>query len=911
MDCPGEETLLRFREGTLGPGELAAIEGHLDACGVCRALTAWICRADEASAGGAPPAADRALAATRLDRGAKVGRYTVLEVVGAGGMGVVFAAYDPELDRKIALKLLRLDRASDAAGESLKARLLREAHAMARLAHPNVISIYDVGMVGDRVFIAMEYVDGATLTRRLRDGERSWREVLALFLQAARGLAAAHDSGIVHRDFKPDNALVGKDGRLRVTDFGLARLDDESGHGPAQPDAAAAAALATSLTGSGMVGSPAYMAPEQMSGKRVDGRADQFSFCVALHEGLYGTRPFAGDNLKALNRAIAAGEFTEPPKGTEVPPWLRRALLRGLAAAPGDRYPTMAALIEALEDDPSARRRRAAFAALAVAAVAVAAFAVQRAVASKTPVCAGAERNLAGVWDDAARARMRLAFAGKNGGAAALASVEKAFDGYAAAWTSSHTQACEATRIRGEQSEEMLDLKMLCLHDRLRDFGALASVLADADAAMIARAPQVAQGLPPVAACNDGRELKERVPLPADPAQRAKIEELRGSLAKVRALVNLARYADARAIAGPLLASARALGYRPLIAQIQVPTGQLLERAGDSAGAEATLRDAALEAEAVRDDETAATAWLALEYLTGTRRQLDAADLYGRLTFAAVERLSGNPGLEAGAHYTRAVVLQHEGREDEAIEHYAKAAAVSEKAFGPDSAQIARIWNALGIALVHQNKLDEALDKEQRSVAAFEKSLGADTAMIDAPLAEIALILSRQGKFEESLAYDRRALALFEKTLGPDHPEVLGALGRIANTLDSLHRPKEALVYWERTAALVERRPDAAKESTPAALSCEYARELIDLGRAGEAIAPAERAAALAEKSNDGFGLAACRLQLARALWAGGKEQRARSLAAAARDGFGQLGAKGDEGKRQATALLAARGPPR
>jgi hypothetical protein len=267
---------------------------------------------EEIAPPGAPP----------LGRGATVGRYVILDPVGAGGMGVVYAAYDPELDRRVALKLLSPGRSG---GEPGRLRLLREAQALARLAHPNVVTVHDAGTFGERVFVALELVEGETLRRWLRAEPRPWREVLARFLPAGRGLAAAHAAGLVHRDFKPENVLLGQDGRVRVADFGLAKALEE-------PEEAWGAAP----------GTPAYMAPEQRRGMAADARSDQFSFCVALHEALYGERPSA----------------RETPAGTQVPGWLRDVVLRGLKANPEERYPAMDDLLRDLERDPAAVRRR-------------------------------------------------------------------------------------------------------------------------------------------------------------------------------------------------------------------------------------------------------------------------------------------------------------------------------------------------------------------------------------------------------------------------------------------------------------------------------------------------------------------------------------------------------------------------
>ncbi|HVU51219.1 MAG TPA: serine/threonine-protein kinase, partial [Polyangia bacterium] len=327
-----------------------------------------------------------------IDRGEAVGRFVLIGLLGRGGMGEVYAAYDPELDRKVAVKILR-GRSAD--GE---ARLLREAQAIAKLQHPNVVVVYDVGSFRDTVFIAMEFVDGQTLGHWMHATPRTWRETLRIFQAAGRGLEAAHDLGMVHRDFKPDNVMLTKDGQVRVMDFGLARQVGED----VAPDAGAAAApappatvdpdstmpgegsasrpvstqssggyLSLKLTQTGVqIGTPAYMAPEQFGAKRSDARSDQFSFCVALYEALYGERPFAGDSLVTLMTNVLEGTVRPVPERARVPGWIRRVLLRGLSTDPDARYPSMKALLAALEADPWVARRRWLAAAGGVVAVA-------------------------------------------------------------------------------------------------------------------------------------------------------------------------------------------------------------------------------------------------------------------------------------------------------------------------------------------------------------------------------------------------------------------------------------------------------------------------------------------------------------------------------------------------------------
>jgi formylglycine-generating enzyme required for sulfatase activity len=333
-----------------------------------------------------------------LEAGARIRRYLILERVGNGAMGVVYGAYDPELDRKIALKFLDGDPGEQ--NEVGRARLLREAKVMARLTHPNVVAVHDVGVFGGRVFLAMEFLAGGTLRKWLTARRRDCREVLTVFAAAGKGLAAAHAAGLVHRDFKPENVLLDNDGRPRVVDFGLAReaasLDEQREAGDPLPDPVEQELFnqATWVSGADppnhslrtltrtgtIMGTPAYMAPEQFLGEATDARSDQFSFCVALYEALYGVRPFEGGTVLRFLHDVDGARFQPPPEDREVPGWIRRAVVRGLGASRAQRWPSMEALIAALEDDPPARhRRRLLFAlgsALLVAVLAIATHAV-------------------------------------------------------------------------------------------------------------------------------------------------------------------------------------------------------------------------------------------------------------------------------------------------------------------------------------------------------------------------------------------------------------------------------------------------------------------------------------------------------------------------------------------------------
>lgn len=345
MACVDENVIAAYFDFKLSSKETHRLFDHLDACVDCTRLlgastVSLAMRSGTATSGGATGATGGDLHPPAIT----LGRYHIERVVGIGGMGVVYAGHDPELDRKVAIKLLLPDAHVDP--DILRSRLKREAQAMARLSHPNVISVYDVGSSGDQVFIVMELVDGSTLGEWLHAGARSWREVLGVFLAAGAGLDAAHRAGIIHRDFKPDNVLVSRTRRICVTDFGLAHRIEDAGD-PRQAIPPLAPQVTAAVPNGLLIGTPAYMAPEQIRGEPTDHRTDLFSFCVALYEALYGTRPFAGDNLDDLLAAIETSRL-EPPR-RRAPCWMRRTIEHGLRPRAADRPASMTALLASLE----------------------------------------------------------------------------------------------------------------------------------------------------------------------------------------------------------------------------------------------------------------------------------------------------------------------------------------------------------------------------------------------------------------------------------------------------------------------------------------------------------------------------------------------------------------------------------
>ncbi|MEM6995799.1 MAG: serine/threonine-protein kinase, partial [Myxococcota bacterium] len=404
-------------------------------------------------------------------RGDRVGRYVVLEKVGAGGMGVVYGAFDPKLGRRVALKLLH-SHESESRVSVGHDRLLREAQATARLSHRNTVAIHDVGEHGGRVFLAMEYVSGRTLRELIEQDTPPWRDVLRLYCDAGEGLAAAHDKELVHRDFKPDNVTVDTAGRVRVMDFGLAvaaadstsrggsssRLDEPE---PETPDGRAQ-----------VVGTPAYMAPEQFEGSVVGPAADQFSFCVSLYEGLYSERPFAGASTHEIARSVTLGELRPAPR-SDVPRWVRQAVLRGLATNPTERHASMRALLDALAP-PSRRFRRGAITVgvLGAGVVATAVVGLHARDARRLARCETVAAEAHAAWDAEAQARVESAIrnASLSFGDRATADARRGLDEYVERWAEARRQVCTTATIDHTLEDALARRAVACLDDRRAEF---------------------------------------------------------------------------------------------------------------------------------------------------------------------------------------------------------------------------------------------------------------------------------------------------------------------------------------------------------------------------------------------------------------------------------------------------------
>ncbi|AKJ05408.1 serine/threonine protein kinase [Archangium gephyra] len=799
--CPSDDVLARFATGLLSSEERRTFEAHLSGCGVCFEVVSALLASSSSGTGGQ---ASREPAPV-LSRGTAVGRYLVLERSGEGAMGVVYAAYDPELDRKVALKLLRPSGDTSEVAEQRRARLQREARSLARLSHPHVVAVFDVGTRGEQVFIAMEWVDGVTLRQWLAERPRDWREVLEVLRRAGEGLAAAHATGLIHRDFKPDNVLVGRDGRVRVSDFGLARPVDTE---PAPPGAATG--QGTELTRSGpLAGSPAYMAPEQLKGSAASALSDQFSFCVTLHEALFGERPFAATSLGQASSAV----------GRNIPGSVRQVLQRGLQVEPGARYPSMAALLEALER-PLRRTGRRTAAVVALGVVAAAGLGVPALLRLRNQQrCEAAGALVASTWNAATRDEVGEAFrrTGAPGAETAWERVRRSLEVYTEGWSQARREACEATHVRGEQPEETLALREACLQSALLDLRALSRVLAHADAGVVENAVRATAALPDLASCGDVAVLSRGSTLPG-PAVREQVEALQGRVAEARALFQSGQFPRSLKAAEELVPQVRATGFQPLLAETWLVLSASRLKFNTYKEAEEAAHEAIWAAELARDDRL--TAWARIQLamvLSSNMERLELAERWMRHAEVAVERIGRPWDLAYNLENTQGALVQRQGRLREAEGHFRRALALVEGAGRAEGVDATRAVSNVAQVLFAQGKAKEALALVERVTELRLKVLGPEHGDLVSTFNDRAAILSGLERCEESLEWGEKARALARKMLPPEHAFQAGILMNLGSCKGRLGRVDEALAdYAEAVQVYVrmhgEEHPDTAEQ---------------------------------------------------------------------------------------------------
>jgi serine/threonine protein kinase len=945
MACVDDADLLRFARSWLDAESAATVKRHLARCERCSQRLEQL-RASLGSGTVDPqdvgatqavtgPTVPQQIDTGRMDpvpqgqearalqRGEAVGRYLLLDKVGEGGMGVVYAAWDPELNRRIAVKVLRPDKQSPEGVDRGHARLLREAQAMAKVSHPNVIAIYDVGTLEDRVFMAMEFVDGLTLKKWVKEKSRSWREVLDAFIAAGRGLASAHKAGLVHRDFKPENVLVARDGRVQVTDFGLARQanPEELGEEPGVPEQEAPALPAgnaqtlAEVTQAGQVmGTPMYMAPEQRRGEPPDARSDQFSFCVALYWALYQEWPFdrqryslkgaypspgtphsqkhtAGRSAKSgSGRQVdpATGAFI-PPHSGKVPGFLRRALMRGLAPKAENRFASMDALLAQLEYRPRVARQTLAAAGL-VLLLGAGAYAYESS-RREAQLCSGAEQKLAGIWDGTVRQDVTrsLTATGQPGAITAATRVSALLDDYARGWVAMHTEACQATRLRGEQTEQLLSLRTVCLERRLKDVKALTRLLTSADGQLVSKAAEAVGQLPDLQSCADVSALSAVEPPPASPQAKAEIERISTQLAEAKALHDAGRYKQGLDLAAPAAEAARKLGYRPLLGEALHWFGWLQDRSGELKPGERNLLEAAWTAQASHHDLLLAQVAAKLAYTTGADQQrFVTGHLWSGLGLATVTRLGGNDKLESEMLINQGIIYSGEGKVEQALASYAQALERVERAFGKEHQRRGNVLINQGALYAQLHETDKALAALTEGLALIERTLGPEHDVASYAHYFLSSVYAEKRDYETALRHATRGLEIRTANLGAEHHQVADSHDSIATVLQGQSRFQEALRHYQKAADIKAKALGADHVFRIYSLE-GMAQCHLSLGHPERALPVFEEALALNAK--DPFIVAEAQFGLARALRLLKKERpRTLTLAQEAKTNFEQVG---------------------
>jgi tetratricopeptide (TPR) repeat protein len=689
--------------------------------------------------------------------GETIGRYRIVELLGQGGMGVVYVARDPELDREVAIKLVHRDRAP-----GNQARLVREAQAMAKLSHANVVAVHDVGVVDGRVFIAMELVAGTTLRAHLEGARPPWRRVVAMFVAAGRGLAAAHAAGVVHRDFKPDNVLVGDDGAVRVADFGLARSFEAGDDLARDPGAAPDAALVRTETAA-LVGTPAYMAPEQHELEPVTAASDQYAFCVALWEAVVGVRPFAGATALALGEAKRQMKLAPPSR--RAPGWLLAVLRRGLAVDPAARFPSMTALIEQLERGLG-RGRRVAIAAAATALVA-AGSAIALAASSGPAPCGDGAATWASVWDGGRAGELRAAFGAEPRAAAAAERAAGALDRYVVDWRAARLAVCRASRA-GETPAADTAARTRCL-DRARSAaGGLVAVLIDhPTAGLVDDAPALIDGLPSVADC-------ALVAADAGPPMDA---VLAGVVQLAEAQRKAGRYGEALATARRAREAAAAGGDPRLVAEADLVIGLTLADT-DDVGAAAALRRAEGESRALEDWASAAEALIALVNVEVARGTGDVGPLFAEVR-AVMPRVA-EPRLRNQLMLAQAYAMVGAGKLADAAELCRGAAEETERLFGARSYRVALALAQCADAELARGDNQAALERFTRAHEIIAGELGGDHPATANLRHSLGIAHRRLGHGQEALRHYEAALAVRERVYGPTSAFVADSLNSVA-----------------------------------------------------------------------------------------------------------------------------------
>jgi len=774
----------------------------------------------------------------------RVGRYTIVRRLGAGGMGTVWSAYDDALDRRVAIKVL----VSDRRGTDSRERMLREAKALARLNHPNVVQVFEVGELGDDVYLAMEYVVGESLHTWLEQ-PRDLPAILDAFIQAGRGLQAVHGARLVHRDFKPHNVVVGEDGRVRLIDFGIARLAADSATDAAPIDLDATPAWVDAsldrLTRTGQfVGTPAFMAPEQLRSMAVDPRADQFSFCVSLFRAAYRTPPFLGDKVGALALNVFAGNVVDPGRVQGVPPALFPILRRSLEVEPTARWPDMGALLGALE---ALRPRRGRGTRLAIAAAAIAGAGLTgAALLWSDSTCAGADAAIATVWSEARDTAIAAGFE-RGGAQATWDRARPQLASFRDAWVDQHRDACEVHR-RGEQSATLLDRRMACLDQSKRELDALLGELGQFDDSLAPRVVTAIADLPAPARCADTERLERAAWADPPPAVAARTDELFEIVHRAQAQERAGRVLQAREALTPVAEEIDAIGWAPLAIALHDTFARLDLDEGRLADAEPHHLRSFHLAVAHRDDYEAMETAIGLVINIGVQQGRFAdADAWVAVADAWVER-NGNVPFDR-ALWQRAVagIRERQGRLDEA-ETLLESAAATLATLSPEDGprHLATVYNELGLVYRAQKRIDDAEQAYLTARRHWIAFYGPEHPTTTDPLNNLGTLYLDARRLDEAERVFHDVLVQRREIFGDRHPRVAHILHNLGSLEDKRGRHRDAITYYREAVGILEETLGADDPAVATALVA-LGESQLELGEAAQALPTIERALAIDE----------------------------------------------------------------
>lgn len=716
-----------------------------------------------------------------LRSGDRVGEFIVQQKIGAGGMGVVYRADDPQLERLVAIKVHRgLGRRSPVEA------MLSEAKSMAQLTHPNVLTIYEVGMHDEHVFIAMEYAQGGSLREWLCRGSRPWREVVSMFVAAGRGLVAAHALNIVHRDFKADNVLLDSSGRPRVADFGLAhsfggevpqgQVDQET-----RPKSVRERAEIRITSMGTAVGTPCYMPPEQYGVGEVTPLADQFAFCASLYEALYHQLPFVADTMLGQLSEISRGRIQRVPS-TRVPKAILSALKRGMAADPHERYPSMNALLNALTVDRSASRRR--LAGLGAMAVIAGGAGLLWAAEPAPDLCAQARKTITTTWHAERRSDVQAAYDGLSG-----ANITEhrdhalsVMDQFAQSWTDSRVDACQATRVRGEQSGSMMDLRFACLERRRATFEGIARTLVAVDDSVAQRTENVLRGLPLLASCSDLEALQQGIDPPLDASTVDRVAQLRAQLAEVVAGLSANKVKGARVRMEALVLEAAEVGYAPVRVEALYTGARVDDDLGDYAASREGFEATMLLAIELGYHEYIPLAAALLAFNVGYR--VNDEEVAGRILKWARAADARTPSTRAQIliEGTAATLAWKRGDPTAAVTAAKRALDLRITSESGDETLAWSERNRYAKMLARAGHPDQAREQIERGIALLEERFGRDDARLVSPLRLAAVFETTQGQWTDAIRIFERRVSLVEHAHGLESLLLVEALRLVSES---------------------------------------------------------------------------------------------------------------------------------